>query len=36
MLIHDEESKTDYVMERLIEDSEFKQFLLSKFKPMIM
>lgn len=32
MLMHEEESKTDYVMDRLVEDPEFKRFLLSKLK----
>jgi hypothetical protein len=30
MLMHDEESKTDYVMDRLAVDLEFKELLRSK------
>jgi hypothetical protein len=34
MLMHDEELKTDNVMDQLVDDPEFKQFLLSKLKAM--
>ncbi|MGA2789491.1 MAG: site-specific integrase [Candidatus Bathyarchaeia archaeon] len=34
MLMHDEESKTDYVMDRLAVDPEFKEFVRSKLKAM--
>jgi hypothetical protein len=32
MLLHDEESKTDDIMDRLVDDPEFKQVLRSKMK----
>jgi hypothetical protein len=32
MLLHDEESKTDDIMDRLIEDPEFTQILRTKLK----
>jgi hypothetical protein len=32
--MHDEESKTDYVMDRLAVDPEFKEFVRSKLKAM--
>jgi hypothetical protein len=32
MQLHEEESKTDSIMDRLVEDSEFKEFLLAKLK----
>lgn len=32
MQLHEEESKTDSIMNRLVEDDEFKQFLLSKMR----
>jgi site-specific recombinase XerD len=32
MLMHDEESKTDNIMDRLAEDSEFKEFMRSRIK----
>jgi integrase len=34
MLMHDEESKTDYIMDRLAADPEFKEFVRSKLKAM--
>ena len=35
MLLHDEELKTDSVMDSLLEDPEVKQVLLSKLKSMV-
>jgi hypothetical protein len=32
MQLHEEESKTDNIMDLLVEDPEFKEFLLSKLK----
>jgi hypothetical protein len=34
MLLHEEESKSDNVMDSLLEDSEVKNLLLSKLKAM--
>ncbi|MGA8905262.1 MAG: site-specific integrase [Candidatus Bathyarchaeia archaeon] len=34
MLLHEEESKTDNIMDRLVEDMEFKEFVLSKLRTM--
>jgi len=34
MLLHDEESKIDYVMDRIAVDPEFKEFVRSKLKAM--
>lgn len=36
MLLHDEESKTDYVMNWLVENPEFKQVLRNQLKAMAM
>jgi integrase len=35
MLLHEEESKTDNIMDRLVEDPEFKEVLLTKLKTMV-
>ena len=32
MELHEEESKTDSIMDRLVEDPEFKEFLVSKLR----
>jgi len=34
MRLHEEESKTDNIMDRLVEDPDFKELLLSKLKAM--
>ncbi len=36
MLLREEESKTDKVMNRLVEDPEFKGFVLTKLKTMVL
>lgn len=35
MLLHDEQSKTDNIMDRLVEDPEFKEVLLAKLKAVV-
>jgi hypothetical protein len=32
MQLHEEESKTDYLMDRLVEDPEFKEFVFSRLR----
>ena len=34
MQLHEEESKTDSIMDRLVDDPEFKELLVSKLKAM--
>lgn len=36
MLLHDEQSKTDDVMDRLVENPEFKQVVRDQLKAMAM
>ena len=35
MLLHEEESKTDNIMDRLVDDPEFRELLLSKMKSIV-
>jgi len=32
MQLHEEESKINYLMDRLVEDPEFKEFVLSRLR----